>query len=80
MFPLAPSRSARSCRWSPVADQYAIVPAHYLGGVERHDSPEQAAAAAANAVAKDKVPRVVVKVHSEVRAAHEPRVDIVRVA
>lgn len=63
-----------------MAEQYVFVPAHFVGGIERYASPHDAAVAAANAVAKDKVPRVVVRIDSEVRATHEPRVDITRVA
>lgn len=63
-----------------MSDQFVFVPAHFVGGIERFASQHAAAVAAADAVAKDKVPRVVVQVHSEVRATHQPRVDIVRVA
>lgn len=57
---------------------YVVVPAHVVAGYELHDSAEEAAVAASHSVAGDKTPRVVVELHHEVRASHEPRVDIVR--
>lgn len=63
-----------------MADQFVILPAHYLAGIQRYEDAQDAAVAAAEAVAKDKAPRAVVQVHSEVRATHEPRVVIAHVA
>lgn len=63
-----------------MGEQFVFVPVHFVGGIERYGTQHEAAVAAANAVAKDRVPRVVVQLQSEVRATHQPRVDIVRVA
>lgn len=63
-----------------MADRYVVVPAHVVAGIEQHEQQEAAAVAAANAVAKDKVPRVVVRLHTEIRAAQQPRVDIVHLS
>ncbi|GGK08781.1 hypothetical protein [Luteimonas terricola] len=63
-----------------MAERYVVIPAWATAGLRVHASGEAAAVDAANQVEKDRAPRVVVKLHSEVHLAKTPRVDIVQIA
>lgn len=63
-----------------MADRYVIAPAHLVRHADQvYDNPQDAAVAAANLVEKDRAPRVVLRLVSEIRASDRPKVDIVQI-
>lgn len=63
-----------------MADQYVIVPRHAVTGCTPYVTAEDAAVDAAALVEKDRVPRIVMRVHAEVKVSATPKVDIVQIA
>lgn len=64
-----------------MAERYVIAPAHVVTSADRvFNDPAEAAVAASLLVEKDRAPRVVLRVHSEVRVSPVPKVDIVQIA
>lgn len=63
-----------------MADRYAVIPAHLVRHVDQFDDPAVAAVAASQQVGKDRVPRVVVQLVSEVSASSKPHVQLVQIA
>lgn len=59
-------------------ERYVVLPVHAIAGAGGFDDPAKAGAAASRLVQKDRVPRVVVAVHAEVRVTEA--VDIVTIA
>lgn len=63
-----------------MADQFVVLPLHAVRDAVRHGDAYGAAADAARQVEKDRTPRVVVQVMSEISVAPEPKLAIVQVA
>lgn len=63
-----------------MADHYIYVPAHIAKGAVAFADAAEAGVSASLLVQKDRVPRVVVRLHSEVRVSDTPEVDIVMIA
>lgn len=64
-----------------MAERYLVIPAHVVVACEReYVDAAEAAVAASVQVEKDRVPRVVVRVMSEVRVAPTPKIDIIQIA
>jgi len=63
-----------------MAEQYVVLPLHAVRDAVRHGDPYAAADEAARLVEKDRAPRAVLRVMSEVSVAPEPKLAIVQVA
>ncbi|MFC3716834.1 hypothetical protein ACFONC_11795 [Luteimonas soli] len=63
-----------------MADQYVVLPLHAVRDAKRHDDPYMAADEAARLVEKDRAPRVVLRVMSEISVAPEPKLAVVQIA
>lgn len=60
-----------------MSEVYVVVPMHMSACNDKFDTREVAAIKAAALCEKDRVPRVVMRLITEVRASQVPRVDIV---
>lgn len=60
--------------------RYAVVPAHVVRAAAQYSDHADAGVAASQLVAKDRVPRVVVQVVSEISASNKPHVQLVQIA
>ncbi len=63
-----------------MADRYIHVPAHMVKAAVPYGSAEDAAEDASKLVEKDRVRRMILRVHAEVRVSETPKVDIVQIA
>lgn len=64
-----------------MAERYVIAPAHIVRNADTlFENPHEAAVAASHLVEKDRAPRVVLRVVSEVRVSDRPKVDVVQIA
>lgn len=61
-------------------EQYVVALAHLVRNAVKHSDQYTAAEDAALMVEKDRTPRVVLRVMSEVTVSQTPRVDIVHIA
>lgn len=63
-----------------MADCYVVIPAHLVRHAEQFNDAAVAAVEASQQVSKDRVPRVVVQLISEVSASAKPHVQLVQIA
>jgi hypothetical protein len=63
-----------------MADRYVVLPSWMVRENQSYDSPHEAAVAASELVGKDRTPRTVVKVFSEISVAPAPQVQIVQIS
>jgi hypothetical protein len=63
-----------------MTDRYAVVPAHLVRQAENFTDAAAAAVAASHLVSKDRVPRTVVQLVTEVTASAKPHVQMVQIA
>lgn len=64
-----------------MADRFLVIPAYAASGAHgEFADPHAAAVEASSMVERDRVPRVVVQLVSEIRASPVPKLDIVQIA
>lgn len=63
-----------------MADQFVIVQTHLINATAKYTSAADAAVDAAKLVEKDRIPRTVLRVISNVCVSATPKVDIVQIA